>query len=145
MALEKGDYNVYSDEAVVVTRESDGSGTAGDAVAITGGQVTPTADGDTVYGVLAEDAPSAGENVAVVVKGDVIVNAGGSVVAGNAVETGATAGQLVNNASGTEISVDEGGTATYTISIVGKAHLGSGGTLPDGNALGTNEAVVELY
>lgn len=144
MALELGDYNVYASDAVVLTYESDGSGSAGDAVNVNGSdQVTPTdASGDDIFGVLAEDSPSAGEEVAVVKYGDVIVNSGGSVTAGDIVQTSSTAGQVAQNDNGKEAT---GGSFTGTFAPANpEALVDSGGTLPDGTSLGTNAAVVYL-
>lgn len=144
-----GDYAVESAHAVVVTETSDGTGSAGDAVTQNSNQKVSqyTSDGDDFYGVLAEDSPSDGEEVAVVVHGDVVVNAGGSITAGDLIELdGATNGRVVQNAEGTERDVDEGGTATYTLALAtAKALTNSGGTLSDGTSLGSNEAVVYVY
>lgn len=144
MALEKGDYDVYGNNAVVITYESDGSGSAGDAVKTNGSdQVTTTgSSGDDVFGVLAEDSPSAGNDVTVVKYGDVIANAGGSVTAGDIVETSGTAGQLAQNTNGKEAT---GGSFTGVFAPANpEALVDSGGTLPNGNSLGSNEAVIFL-
>lgn len=146
MAIESGDYNVYGSDAIVLTYESNGSGSAGDFVTMNSSdQVAPTADGDTIFGVLAADSPAAGEDVAVVKFGDVIANVAGGVVAGDVVETTATAGQAAANAQGKEQAVDEGGTATYTLAQGNpEALVDAGGTTPTGNSLGANESAVYL-
>jgi len=144
MALDTGDYNVFYDDADVETVESNGSGSAGDAVKINGsGQAEPTGSaGESIYGVLAADSPSAGEDVAVVKSGDVIINAGGSVTKGDIVETSGTAGQVAQNTNGKEVT---GGSFTGTFAPANpEALTASGGTLPDGTSLGANEAVVDL-
>lgn len=144
-----GDYAVESAHAVVLTETSDGTGSAGDAVTMNGSQKVSqyTSDAADFYGVLAEDSPSDGEEVAVVVHGDVVVSAGGSITAGDLVELdGTTNGQVVQNTQGTEIDVDEGGSATYTIPhATAKALTNSGGSLSDGTSLGANEAVIYVY
>lgn len=144
-----GDYAVESDHAVVLTEESDGSGSAGDAVTMSGSQQVSqySSDGADLYGVLAEDSPSAGNDVAVVVHGDVVANAGGSITAGDMVELpGNTNGRVEQNTQGTEVDVDEGGAATYTVPhATAKALTDSGGSISDGTSLGTNEAVVYVY
>lgn len=145
MAQELGDYAVLSDVAVVYSYESNGSGTAGDFVTINSSdQVAPTSDGDTIFAVLAEDSPSSsGDEVAVVRFGEVIANTASGVTAGDVLETSATAGQAAANADGKEKAVDEGGTATYTLAQGNpEAVIDAGGTLPSGNTLGSNEAVV---
>jgi hypothetical protein len=134
------------------TVESDGTNlTAGDAVTMDGSQqVTPTGDGDDLYGVVtgpSDDASdlsdlSAGDEVVVCVHGPVIANVGSNVTNGDLVETSATSGQLAQNTTGTEQDVDEGGTATYTIAAqTAKAYSDANGTL-DGHDLGANEAAL---
>lgn len=149
MSLDKGDYGVEVDHAVVRTEESDGTGSAGDAVTMNGsGQVSQySSDGADFYGVLAEDSPNTGEDVAVVIHGDAIVNAGGSITVGDLVELpGNTNGRVEQNTNGTEVDVDEDGSDDYTVPhATAKALTDSGGTLSDGTSLGTNEAVVYIY
>lgn len=148
MSLDLGDYGVETTHAVVRTETSDGTGSAGDAVTMSSGKVSQySSDGADFYGVLAEDSPSDGEDVAVVIHGDVIVSAGGSITAGDLVELpGNTNGQVEQNTNGTEIDVDEGGSATYTVPhATAKALTDSGGSTSDGGSLGTNEAVIYIY
>lgn len=144
-----GDYAVESAHAVVLTETSDGTGSAGDAVTMDSSQKVSqyTTDGADFYGMLVEDSPSDGEDVAVLVHGDGIISAGGSITAGDMVELdGATNGQVVQNTQGTERDVDEGATNTYTIPFAtAKALTNSGGALSDGTSLGTNEACVYIY
>lgn len=134
------------------TVESDGTAvSAGDAVSIDASeQVGATADGDTIYGVVAGPANdatdmsalSAGDELSVVVHGPVIANVGSGVTNGDALETSATAGQLAANAQGGEQDVDEGGTATYTLALnTARAYSDAGGSL-DGATLGANEAAI---
>lgn len=131
---------------ITVTLESDGSGTAGQAVKFNASdQVTPvTASGDDLVGVLSEDAPAAGEDVSVVVFGPVIADATSGLSAGNVTQPeGTNNGRLAANAQGRQQSVDEGGTAIYDLAQGNPwCLIASGGSLPDGNSLGTNEAVV---
>lgn len=130
--------------AETVKETSDGSGSAGDAVKIDGSdKVTPTsAAGEDVYGILAEDSPSDGESVVVVVFGDVIGNAGGSVSKGDIAVTGTTGGRLEQNADATGMSVDVDGTTDQGVFAPGnpKALSDSGATV-EGASLGTNEAL----
>lgn len=149
MSLDLGDYAVETSDAVVRTETSDGSGSAGDAVTMTSnGKVSQySSDAADFYGVLVEDSPSDGEDVAVLIHGDVIANAGGSITAGDLVELpGTTNGRVAQNTEGTEKDVDEGGTATYTLALAtAKALTDSGGSTSDGGSLGTNEAVIYVY
>lgn len=140
-----------------LTRTEESSSTnmsVGDAVTMDSSQqVTPTGDGDDLFGVVAGPANdsvdlsslSAGDEVVVVTHGPVIANAGGSVTRGDLVETSSTSGRLAQNSTGTEVDVDEGGTATYTVAqATAKAHSNSGGTI-NGHSLGTNEAAIFIY
>lgn len=149
MSQELGDYNVRRSDAQVITEESDGTGSAGDVVTVnSSGQVSQyTSDGADFYGVLAEDSPSSsGEDVAVVRGGDCIVNASSSLTKGDLIELdGATNGRAAQNANGTERAVDEGGTDTFTAAYeTAMCTVDAGGTLPNGNSLGSNEAVIEF-
>lgn len=151
MAVELGDYGVEiaNESCIVANVDSDGTGSAGDAVTMNASQQVSqyTADGADFFGVLVEDSPSSGEKVAVLIHGDVIANAGGSITAGDLVELpGSTNGRVEQNTQGTEIDVDEGGTATYTIPTqTAKALTDSGGTTTAGESLGANEAVIYVY
>lgn len=87
--------------------ESDGTGEAGDAVTYNAdGQVTPTAAaGELVVGVLFEDAPDAGDQVAVQVSGVVAGVAAEAIAEGDVTDTTATAGALgVSGATNPETS-----------------------------------------
>lgn len=126
---------------------SDGTGTAGDFVTFDGsGQVTPvSAAGDDVIGVLAEDAPAAGEDVGVHLQGAVVANVAGTVTAGDVLEPdGTNAGRTTTNSDGTHKAVDEGGTATYSLAMDHPRALVDAGTSYKGATLGTNETVVKL-
>lgn len=151
MSKELGD-SWSSGPQLTRTVESDGTATdVGDAVTMGGSQqVSPTGDGDDVYGVVAGPANndtdmsslSAGDELSVVVHGPVVVNAGGSVTNGDLLETSSTSGQLAQNGTGTEQDVDEGGTGTYTLALsTARAYSDSGGTI-DGASLSTNEAAI---
>lgn len=133
-------------DGTTITKESDGAGLAGDFVTLSGtGQVTPTSTADDdIYGVLAQDAPAAGEKVAVHVTGIVIANVAGTVTDGAALLPSVTAGQWAANAAGLVQAVDEGGTATYTIGARGvQAYSDAGGTF-QGVSLSANAAAVKL-
>lgn len=139
---------------LVRTEESDGTNlTAGDAVTMDSNeQVTPTGDGDDLYGVVVGAANtnsvlsdlSAGDKVSVCTFGSVIANTGANVTRGDLLETSATAGQLAQNTTGTEIDVDEGGTATYTLALnTAKAYSDASGTI-DGEDLADNSTAIFL-
>lgn len=149
MAVELGDYAVETAHSVVRTEISDGTGSAGDAVTKdANGQVSQySAAGADFYGILAEDSPAAGEEVAVVIHGDAVANADGALAAGDLVDLGGTtAGRVEPNAQGTEHDVDEGGTAVYTLAMgTAKALTDAGGETSLGESLGTNEAVIYIY
>lgn len=117
MAQDAGDRARQHSESVEL--ESDGTGSAGNVVKYSGGQVTPTtANGDALYGVLGEDSPSAGEHVLVEIHGSVNVVADGSITEGDLLQASdSTNGQVVSAAAneGTVTAVDEGGTDTYNI------------------------------
>lgn len=153
MAKELGDGWIGSSGVqLTTTEESDGTNlSVGDAVTMDGSQqVTPTGDGDDLYGIVAGPANdgtdlsdlSAGDELSVVVHGPVIGNVGTSVTRGDLVETSSTAGQLAQNGTGTEVDVDEGGTDTYTIAQqTAKAFSDEGGTI-NGFDLAANEAAL---
>lgn len=101
-------------DATAVTYEAGESVSAGDAVAINGGQLA-TADGTTdtnIIGIVAESAPasvSAGDTVPVYVNGSgVVANVAGGVTAGTELGTSATEGQLASGSQGFETLSDEG-------------------------------------
>lgn len=148
MSLDLGD-NPWPAMAnqITVTLDSDGAGSAGDAVGFDASdQVTPvSAADDDLVGILPEDSPaSAGDDVAVVIFGPVIANATSGLAAGNVSEPeGTNNGRLAANGDGRRRSVDEGGTAVYALAQGNPwCLIAAGGTLPDGTSLGTNEAVV---
>lgn len=129
-----------------ITKESDGTGSAGDFVTLNGsGQVTPTSTADDdIYGVLAQDAPAAGEEVSIHVQGIVFANVASAVADGNALLPSTTAGQWTNNSAGLVQAVDEGGTATYTLGSRGvQAYSDAGGSFR-GVTLNANTAAVKL-
>lgn len=143
MALEGGQ-DVYPD-GNRITRGSDGSGSKGDFVTLSAGQVTPTsAADDDIVGVLAQDAPAAGEDVTVVISGIVVANVAGTVGMGDVLGPSATAGQADTNSAGFVQAVDEGGTATYTLSLRGVFAVSAAGANVNGNSLGANQAAVKL-
>lgn len=143
MALEGGQ-EVYPD-GNSITLESDGSGSKGDFVTISAGQVTPTSSGtDDIIGVLAQDAPAAGDDVAVVISGIVVANVAGTVSKGDVLGPTATAGQADTNSQGLTHQVDEGGTAVYTLSMRGVFAVSAAGANVNGNSLGSNQAAVKL-
>lgn len=153
MSKELGDGWIGSSGVqLTTTEESDGTNlSAGDAVTMDSSQqVTPTGDGDDLYGIVAGRANrssdlsdlSAGDELSIVVHGPVIANVGTSVTRGDLVETSSTAGQLAQNGTGTEQDVDEGGTATYTLAMqTAKAFSDEDGTI-NGYDLGSNEAAL---
>lgn len=149
MAVELGDYAVETATAVVTTETTDGSGSAGDAVTMDSNQKVSqvTSSGADLYGFLAEDSGSDGDDVEVIIHGDAVVNAGGSITAGDLVQVdGTTNGRVSQNSQGTQKQVDEGGTSTYTLALqTAKALTNSGGSTSTGESLGTNEAVVYLF
>ena len=120
-------------DAQTVTYEAGGSLSAGDAVAINGGQLA-TADGTTdtnIIGVVAEgvaDSVAAGDDVPVHVRGVVVANAAAAVAAGTELGTSATEGQLASGTQGIEALSDSGAASG----------LGIGASLP------ANGAVVKL-
>lgn len=156
MSQELGD-NPLGYAGVVTTKESDGTNLngPGDAVSLdSSDQITPTTDGDDLYGVVVGPADdnttltdlSAGDLVSVKIHGAINANVGSSVTAGDLLETSSTAGQLAQNSSGTEVDVDEGGTDTYTLALqTAKALSDAGGTAPSGESLASNEASIFIY
>lgn len=86
-------------DSQVVPYESDGSSTPGDALTITGGQVTQATDTDNVYGVHAHgsedaNAPADGDQIPVVVAGFTPVNVADGTTAGQVLAGSTTAGEL---------------------------------------------------
>jgi len=83
----------------VVPYESDGSSTPGDALTITGGQVTQATDTDNVIGVHAHgsedaNAPAAGDQIPVVVAGVTAATVADGVTAGEVLAGSTAAGEL---------------------------------------------------
>lgn len=146
MAKELGDAFRSGGGQLTIGKPSDGTGSAGDFVTLNGsGQVTPTAAaGDDIYGVLAQDAPAAGEDVPVHILGPVVANVAGGVTDNDVLVGSGTAGQAAANSVGTYQSVDEGGTATYNLALDAPRALSDAGGTLDGESLGTNEAGVLL-
>lgn len=155
MSVELGDQGL-SGPSLTVTKPSDGTNLngPGDAVTMDSNQeVTPTGDGDDLYGIVVGPSSDAvdltslsqGDLVVVCVFGDVIANAGGSVTEGDLLETTSTSGRLGQNSTGTERDFDEGGTATGTAAYsTALALSNSGGTAASGESLATNEAHIFL-
>lgn len=138
--------SVHAD-ADTVGLPSDGTGTAGDFVAFDGtGQLTPvSAADDDVLGVLAEDAPAAGEDVSTHLQGACVANVAGTVTAGDVLEPdGTNAGRTTANSQGASHQVDEGGTAVYRLSMDHPRALVDAGSSYKGASLETNETVVKL-
>lgn len=133
--------NPLHEMTLIVGETSDGTGSAGDAVKDNGsGKVTTTgATGEDVYGILAEDSPSDGEEVRVVVFGPVTANLGGSVTQGDIVETSGTAGQLAQNTNGKEAT---GGSFTGTFAPGNPFALSDSGGTYDGYSYGSNEGAL---
>lgn len=145
MALDLGDYAIETDESTVVSVSSDGTGSAGDIVAISSGSVTQIGGtGSTIFGVLAEDPGGTGSEVAVVKYGDVMVNASTDVSAGDVVES-SSGGQVQSNSNGKEVT---GGSFSNTFAPANpEALVGAGGsfsTAASGQSLGSNCAIVYL-
>lgn len=109
MTLDAGDSYAGSPETTTVP--SDGSGTAGDLVEISGNQATQMGAGSTgtVFGVLAEDAPAAGEDVVVWTAGKVVANSDSGVAIAEAGVSGTNAGQVASGSSGNFVVEGEGG------------------------------------
>lgn len=111
MGLELGDDAFGNTETV--TYEAGESVSAGDAVAINGGQLA-TADGTTdtnPIGIVAssvDSSVSAGDEVPVHVRGTVVANVAGGVSAGTELGVSATEGQLGAASGGFEALSDEG-------------------------------------
>lgn len=109
--LDAGDkYGRHGDTPKV---ESDGTGSAGDVVEWSGGQVTAgatagAADAAAGFGVLAETPDEAGEEVAVHTDGAVVVNADDGVTAGEVARSQSNAGALESGAGGWYALYDEG-------------------------------------
>lgn len=107
MSLELGE--VAFGNATTVTYEAGEAISAGDAVAINGGQLA-TADGttDTNPIGIAAKAGSAGDDIGVHVSGVVVANVAAGVAAGTELGTSATEGQLAAGSGGFEALSDEG-------------------------------------
>jgi hypothetical protein len=102
------------------THTTDGTPTAGDAVAIDQGTNSPnkvtqansgdTGAGEELAGAAPEDHGSDGDTDSVVHRGVVIMNVAGGVSAGNRLDVSATDGQLAASSGGPALAVsDEGG------------------------------------
>lgn len=109
MTLDAGDS--YAGDPGTTTLPSDGTGKQGDLVDISGGQVSQMEAGatTTIFGVLTEDAPPAGEEVAVWTYGKVTANGDAGVGVGEAGVSGSNAGQVASGDSGNFIIEAEGG------------------------------------
>lgn len=109
MVLDLGDS--YAGRPETVTVPSDGSGSAGDLVEIASGQASQMAAGSTgtIFGVLAEDSPAAGEDVVVWTDGQVVVSSDGGTVIGEAGVSAGTAGAVAAGSSGNFIVEGEAG------------------------------------
>lgn len=111
MGLELGD-DAFGN-AETVTYEAGASLSAGDLVAINGGQLA-TADGTTdtnPIGIVAssvDSSVSAGDEVPVHVRGTVVANVASGVAAGTELGVSATEGQLAAASGGYEALSDEG-------------------------------------
>lgn len=110
MVLDLGDSYAGRPETVAVP--SDGSGSAGDLVEISSGQATQMASGSTgtIFGVLSEDPPAAGEDVVVWTAGKVVAASDSGVIVGQAGVSGSNAGQVAGGgSSGNFVVAAEGG------------------------------------
>lgn len=109
MVLDLGDS--YAGNPETTTVPSDGSGSAGDLVEIASGQASQMAGGSTgtIFGVLSEDAPAAGEDVVVWTEGKVVVAADSGVSVGEGGVSGTNAGQVASGTSGNFVVAAEGG------------------------------------
>jgi|AntDeeMinimDraft_5_1070356.scaffolds.fasta_scaffold13216_2 hypothetical protein len=124
MAKELGDTVGAGAETETIT--TDGTPTAGDAVAIDQGtdkKATPTNSGDTgggeeFAGAAVEDHGADGEEETIVLSGRVVMNVASGVTAGDRVDVSATDGQLAASSGGPGLLLsDEGG--TYKGAILG--------------------------
>jgi len=99
MTLDAGD--PYEGDWESTTMESDGSGSAGDLVEVSSGQVSQMAAGSTgtIFGVLASDPPAAGEDVEVLTDGKVVTNADSGASVDEADVSGSNAGQVAGGGS----------------------------------------------
>lgn len=113
---------IYQSNAIVETRPTDGTVSAGDAVTWNGsGQLTPvSAESDEVYGVATEhtDVSNAGEKAPICVHGVIMGDVASGVTAGDQlVADGTNDGRLAASGAGGSVTVDEGGTSTHTIPV----------------------------
>lgn len=149
MTLDLGDEAV-SGATIQVPLPANSAGVAGDAVTwdSSNDRVDATdATGESVFGVLAEDAPSsAGGIVSVVVHGLVVANCASGVVQGDTLLASGTEGQLRANPDSVGREVDVDGTTDQGLyAPLNYAKTDSGGSWPlDGSqsSLGSNEAVI---
>jgi len=117
--LELGD-DAYGD-ATTIGYEAAGVLSAGDVVAINGGQVTTADDTDdpNAIGVVAstvDDDVGAGDHVPVHVNGSgVVANVAGGVTAGTELAVSATEGQLAAGSGGFEALSNEGAASGLSI------------------------------
>lgn len=109
MTLDLGDS--YAGTPQTTTVPSDGTGTAGQLVEISGGQASQMASGSTgkIFGVLTEDAPAAGEDVVVWTAGKVVAAADAGVPVGDGGVSGSNAGQVAAGSSGNFVVAATGG------------------------------------
>lgn len=119
--LDAGDR--YHERGDTVAVASDGTGSAGDVVEWSGGQVTQgasagAADAEAGFGVLAEDSPSAGEDVQVHVDGAVVTNADSGVTAGEVARSQTNAGSLESGAGEWYALYDEGENTSAGTTVV---------------------------
>jgi hypothetical protein len=130
MPKELGD--VVGAGADTETITTDGTPTAGDAVAIDQGtdkKVTPANSGDTdageeFAGAAVDDHGSDGDEETIVLSGRVVMNVASGVVCGNRLDVSATDGQLAATSGGPALALSDAG-GSYK-----------------GASLGSNEAVV---
>lgn len=105
----------------IVELEYSGTGSEGDLVKMSSGQVTTTtSNGDAIVGVIAEDVSNAssGDEISVGIHGTFYVNADGSITEGDLLQpSSSTNGRAVSadSAEGLVTAVDEGGTDTYDV------------------------------
>jgi hypothetical protein len=127
-----------------LTETSDGTGSAGDAVTKNSSdKVTQIGStGSDVYGILAEDSPSNGDEVSVIVFGPVAANVGSSVTSSDIVISSSTGGQLAQEGdNGKEAT---GGSFTGTFAPGNPFALSDSGGSYDGYSFSSNEGAIMM-
>jgi hypothetical protein len=114
MSKELGDVGIADKDAV--PHETDGTASAGDALAIdqSNGKLTQANSGDTdageeFAGAAMEDHGDDGDEETLVVSGVVIMNVASGVVSGNRLDVSATDGQLAASSGGPGLALSDAG------------------------------------